>query len=284
MYTDHYTSPPPPPTPPIPSSDSQLSTVVPMFHPWEESTRWWYAVAANQQIPIHLGKGGKKHFIISPVEVMHTGSTVGYIISERRTKIIPEVMQRLKSECCTQKDLGAKLQTMRTQGEEAVDYDLDIPICAFICDTTAAALTTGMHASQILAAPVIMIECTYLEESFAAEANRKGHVVWSGIAGLCCVVRERIKSQIQGCTTGDNKQQQEPQHQQQHPPEQSLAPSPTTFVLIHFSLRYSDSEIIDFFLDVARVGLGSAVATEGFGPPHIVLWLDSGIVQLWYSC
>lgn len=65
-----------------------------------------------------------------------------------------------------------------------------------------------------------------------------------------------------------------------------------TLILIHFSLRYTDAEIIKFFLTesgfhsvVARTeveGSDSDTPKGGHGgpPADIVLWLDSRIVQL----
>ena len=247
LTTESYTCPAPP-TP-------QISNGEPLFHPWEEGARMWYPVQHSQEIPLHLGKKGSGTYIVRPVEVMHTVSTLGYIIYERRKRIVPEIMDKLASECNDKKELGRMIQASRANGDK-VDETFDIPICAFVCDTSAKALTTGANAMQILASPVIIIECTYLEESFTAEANRKGHVVWSGEDGLCPIVQERLFF---------------------------VDSPPVTFVLIHFSLRYSDSEIRDFFCDVEKAQLGSSVSEEGSGPPHLVLWLDTGVVQLWYS-
>lgn len=266
VVPDHYTSPPPfPPPPPELDVISDTCSVEPLYHPWEASIRRWYPVKHSQQIPLKLGKGGNKMYVVETVQLMHTVSTVGYIVYERRTKIFPEVMKRLESECKNKRDLGNLIQKARASGE-VIEYYKDICICAFICDTSAEALKSGLHASRILAAPVVIIECTYLEESFTAEANRRGHVVWAGEAGLCNVVRERIFPTTQ--TDDDNGT-----------PSGSVA----TFILMHFSLRYSDTEIVKFFLNPEAVQLGSAVATAGAGPPHVVLWLDTGIVQLWYQ-
>ena len=83
----------------------------------------------------------------------------------------------------------------------------------------------------------------------------------------------------------------------------------TTWVLCHFSLRYTDEEVAAFFTDVARSGLrlahrrrhtedaptssaassaASATAADdqqGSAAPQraadLVLWLSSGVVELW---
>ena len=40
------------------------------------------------------------------------------------------------------------------------------------------------------------------------------------------------------------------------------------FVLVHFSLRYTDSQIREYF---------QTAGSDGQRPPNVVLWLDSGI-------
>jgi hypothetical protein len=264
---DHYTAPPP---------HEEMSNNYdgqPLHQSWETSTRWWYPVVHSQSIPVRLDKNkskcGSKVIVVETVQLTHTVSTVGYIIYERRRKIIPAVLKRLVSECGSDKKaLGKRIQHARTSGEE-VECDIDIPICAFICDTTTQALKCGLHSSRILAAPVVIVECTYLEECYTSEANRRGHVVWSGEEGLCSVVRDQIFPTTHESTSECSS-------------ECSSVRQPVTFILIHFSLRYSDSSVVDFFMDMDAVGLGSAVTTHGSGPPHVVLWLDSGVVQLWY--
>ena len=59
-----------------------------------------------------------------------------------------------------------------------------------------------------------------------------------------------------------------------------------TRYLVHFSLRHSDEQFVDFFIDEARcktrLDNKSNGADEGSVPlPDIVLCLDSGPVELW---
>jgi hypothetical protein len=179
----------------------------------------------------------------------------------------------MEKECTNKKEIGKKIQLAKASGE-TIDYVVDIPICAFICDTTAAALSYGAHASAILASPVIIIECTYLEESFTAEANRKGHIVWTGDDGLCAIVRERLMCQMEEFTNNRREKSSSLKKPKQTHQQSSTTSSsstitddadttqsksgmiPTTFVLIHFSfLRYTDREIRDFFSDASLAGL-----------------------------
>ena len=60
-----------------------------------------------------------------------------------------------------------------------------------------------------------------------------------------------------------------------------------TWVLVHFSLRYSDDGIGAFFSDGGEGGLvysrsaEAGEACEEPRPPDIVLWLDTGVRELW---
>ena len=59
---------------------------------------------------------------------------------------------------------------------------------------------------------------------------------------------------------------------------------PSTWVLIHFSLHYSDEEIFGFFRDPLHSGIVlESTDLEGVRPPDLVLWLDSGVVPLWIA-
>ena len=95
-----------------------------------------------------------------------------------------------------------------------------------------------------------MIECTYLEENKRSEAEARPRA----LAGA--PVREAQREMA----------------------------GQTTWVLIHFSLRYPDEEVCAFFRDTERSGV---ILEEGEGgedrtrPPDLVLWLDTGVVQLW---
>jgi hypothetical protein len=136
----------------------------------------------------------------------------------------------------------------------------------------------------IFSTPIVMIECTYLEDSFAYEAERRGHVVWSYLRPIL----------IQHFTS---------------PPSAADTSPHSTFILIHFSLRYSDEDIVAFFMDPNRCMLPNpsqspppphtnphhmsttSTCSSGSGdgadksssPPHLILWLDTGIVRLWYQ-
>ena len=92
-----------------------------------------------------------------------------------------------------------------------------------------------------------MVECTYLDRGMEGEAERRGHICWSQ---LLPVISSRL-----------------------------AANAKHTWILIHFSLRYTDQQVSEFFSDGERCG--ARFAKEGAGPPDVVLWLDSGVCELW---
>ena len=75
--------------------------------------------------------------------------------------------------------------------------------------------------------PVVITECSFLYPMHEAQGQKTMHTTW---ADLEPVVRRHLE---------------------------------TTFVLIHFSLRYSDGDVRAFFRDM-----------EGGCPGNVVVWLD----------
>ena len=90
---------------------------------------------------------------------------------------------------------------------------------AYVCDTTIKVLDRN---PSILEYPVIFIECTFLYEEEIEMASGKKHIHWSELKPI-------------------TKQY-----------------SDKTFVLFHFSQRYKDEEIRDFF--------------ESESLPNVVCW------------
>lgn len=180
------------------------------------------------------------------MEVDHTVSTVGYVISDKRMKL------RRDLEGMDKKTTAERVRAAKEKGEE-ITVEQEFPICAYVLDTTTSALTTCAQAEIILSCPVVIIECTYLHGDMDGEATRRGHVVWTALRDI---VRDTLLSD-RACRT---------------------------FVLTHFSLRYTDEEIENFFR--TQAGLGSArVLEEGSEEvPHVVLMLDSGIKKFIFSC
>lgn len=136
--------------------------------------------------------------------------------------------------------------------------------------------TEGVLKS-IFSTPIIMIECTYLHNDMETEAEKRGHVVWSYLRPIISQQFHPI-NQINNNNNNNNNEIKENENQNNFH---------KTFILIHFSLRYSDSEIVSFFMNSEECGLLNPSQTPPHDntelPPHIILWLDTGLVRLWFN-
>ncbi|KAL8347780.1 hypothetical protein RB601_002896 [Gaeumannomyces tritici] len=168
----------------------------------------------------------------------HTTPCLGFVFSQ--------TSRRLKAE---HQGLGAaELKALRRAGVD-VTAPHSTPVFAFLGDTTAkvlaaaAAVTTtaddgdGSSSTESAAQwgrwlrggiPVVITECSFLEERHRAQADKTKHTIWTDLEP---VVRRWPA---------------------------------TTFVLIHFSLRYEDDEVRRFFADMPDP------------PANIVVWADGG--------
>lgn len=119
---------------------------------------------------------------------------------------------------------GAALATLRKEGVE-LTAPCETPLFAFLGDTTAETLKRGPEWLRE-GIPVVITECSFLHEDHRAQAEKTKHTLWSELEA---VVRRWPK---------------------------------TTFVLMHFSLRYSDKEVRRFFKEMEDP------------PGNIVVWVD----------
>ncbi|KAL2201107.1 beta-lactamase-like protein [Corynascus similis CBS 632.67] len=139
---------------------------------------------------------------------------------------------------------GAQLRALREEGKVEITAPVATPVFAFLGDTTASVLAAGPKwlrpsspheekkdggggggGERGQAVRVVITECSFLWEEHREQAEKTRHTIW---AELEPVVRQ--------C------------------PE-------TVFVLMHFSLRYSDEEIRAFFRDRDV-------------PENVVIWID----------
>lgn len=130
--------------------------------------------------------------------------------------------QKLKKEYLGLK--GVEIKNLREQGVEITALQ-STPVFAFLGDTTAATLATEPQWLKD-GIPVVITECSFLWEEHRDQAVKTKHTIW---ADLEKVVRKWPK---------------------------------TTFVLMHFSLRYSDDDIRQFFAKLENP------------PANIVIWVD----------
>ena len=104
---------------------------------------------------------------------------------------------------------GPEIGKLSKQGV-SVTTEVEQPLFCFLGDTTTSILD-GPYAERILSCPTVIIECTFLTDDCRENAERTKHVLWSDLKP----------------------------HIESHPE--------TTFVLIHFSHRWSVQDVSDFF-------------------------------------
>ena len=105
------------------------------------------------------------------------------------------------------KEFGALMARKRAEGV-AVEQEVLRPLFVFMGDTHPDVFGRNPWLFEF---PVVITECTYLYDSELERASRVGHTVWSQLRPYVV----------------------------EHPG--------TVFVLTHFSLRYSDREVVEFF-------------------------------------
>ncbi|KAM0437899.1 hypothetical protein ACHAPT_002264 [Fusarium lateritium] len=119
---------------------------------------------------------------------------------------------------------GPELKTLRQSGVE-ITAPRSTPIFAFLGDTTAATLAADPLWLQ-QGIPVVITECSFLYEEHKPQAVRTKHTIWSDLEP---VIRKWPR---------------------------------TTFVLMHFSMRYTSEAIRQFFKEMPSP------------PENIVVWID----------
>ncbi|WP_406282795.1 MBL fold metallo-hydrolase [Embleya sp. NBC_00896] len=171
---------------------------------------------------------GRAGHQVRVVECVHKVPCVGYAFSERRKALRPE-FEELRRTLVAQgrgAAFGREMAERRRQGVE-VDEEVHRPLFAYLGDTHTDVFERN---PWLFAYPVIITECTFLHDAELGRADRDGHTVWS-----------RLRPVVEA-----------------HPD--------TLFVLIHFSLRHSDREVLEFF----TAGHGSVDRTPI--PDNVVLW------------
>lgn len=104
---------------------------------------------------------------------------------------------------------GRQIAEMRKGGIE-VTKEVIVPSFAFICDTSISVLD---RYPSIVRYPIVIIECTFLYPEERENAVATKHIHW-----------EELKPYV-------------------------IASPETLFVLVHFSLRYKDDDVLAFFAE-----------------------------------
>ncbi len=160
-----------------------------------------------------ISHGKRGAYEVRVFECIHKVPCVGYAFSRRKTRLRAELVQ-LKQELVAAgqaRAFGQQIALLRKRGEPVEETYLE-PVFAFVGDTHASVFE---RHPWLFDYPVVITECTYLDEAECERADRVGHTVWS-----------QLRPHV-------------------------LAHPETTFVLIHFSLRHSDREVVEFFTNEA---------------------------------
>lgn len=152
--------------------------------------------------------GKHDNYKVEIAQCFHSIDCVGYAFSEKTRRLKAEY-EKLKEEYLAKNEMRefGKLLAQKKKTEEVEEWIYEAKF-AFLGDTTEKVFAQN---SFLLDYPVIFTECTFLTDEHFDYAAERGHSHW-----------QNLKSIIK-------------------------ANPNTVFVLIHFSLRYSDAEIIDFF-------------------------------------
>jgi len=166
-----------------------------------------------------LCHGKRDAYQVRVFECIHKVPCVGYAFSRRKTRFLPEFaeLQAQLRAAGKMSEFGKRIAACRKQGIPFEEVYFE-PLFAFVGDSHASVFE---RHPWLFDYPVVITECTYLDEQERERADRVGHTVWSQL-------RPHIVA---------------------HPQ--------TTFVLIHFSLRHSDSQVVDFFEGQAREANGA---------------------------
>lgn len=154
--------------------------------------------------------GRRGEYAVRVVECLHKVPCVGYCFAEKKTVLKPEY-EELKASMVAAgraKEFGRIIAQRRKDGDGTVDQEVRRPVFAFLGDTHASVFTLN---PLLFDYPVIITECTYLDDDRLTRAQQVGHTVWSELRPVVEAHPENL------------------------------------FVLTHFSLRHSDREIIEFF-------------------------------------
>ncbi|UNI16022.1 Ribonuclease Z [Purpureocillium takamizusanense] len=194
-----------------------------------------HGVSPGDEVPLRRAKGITARVFACD----HTVPCVGYVFSQTTHRLRPELaslsgpeLKRLREEAAAAAAASSSpsaehdpSSSPSSPSPSSITEPHTAPIFAFLGDTTAATLAAAPDWLRA-GIPVVVTECSFLRDEHAAQAERTKHTLWRDLEP---VVRRWPR---------------------------------TTFVLMHFSLRYSDAEVARFFRDMDDV------------PPNIVVWAD----------
>jgi ribonuclease Z len=169
----------------------------------------------------------KRSLLVKTIECDHRTPCLGYAFSELKLRLIPKLEQKKLEMLANgaQAEFGKMMAEMRKSGQ-TIEEEYAHPLFVFMGDTHHA-----IFADQdwLWEYPIILTECTYFEEEHLDKADARKHSHWDHLRP----------------------------HVEAHPD--------TTFVFTHFSLRYTDAEVITFF----------EAEREKYGFENVRLWASA---------
>ncbi|MCA9661672.1 MAG: hypothetical protein KC486_25260 [Myxococcales bacterium] len=187
--------------------------------------------AAPRLHPVEGGEvfshGKRDALEVRVVRCVHKVPCVGYCFAARKTRLAPEFAARREAMAAAGElaAFGKVIAEAKRRGVEVQETYTE-PLFAFLGDTHASVFEENPWLFDY---PVIITECTFLDDAEEARADRVGHTVWRQLRPF---VRNNPNN---------------------------------TFVLIHFSLRHTDREVVDFF---------SEELADPEAPDNLVVWAN----------
>jgi ribonuclease Z len=182
-------------------------------------------VHAAYKLNYNISSGTQKQFVgVDHGDVIPLEKTGFFVKVYRLVHSVPSVGYGLFEDRCKLKPeftslSGKEITQLRAQHIEVMD-SVPKPIMAFVCDTGIDAFK---QSPELLSFPFIVVECTFFEEELLELAHQSQHIHWKDL-------RPIIES---------------------HPK--------ITFILIHFSMRYADLNVLQHYID---------------GIPNVNLWMN----------
>ncbi len=149
--------------------------------------------------------GDEKGVLVEVVKCIHAVPCVGYLFSQKRSKLKEEYRGKPSKE----------IASLRSSGVVVME-EIREPLFAYLGDTGIDVFNNP----RVFDFPVIVVECTFLywDEMIEDRCRRDGHICWKHLEPVVT----------------------------SHPHR--------TFILIHFSCRYKEEEIYEFFESMTTRG------------------------------
>lgn len=180
--------------------------------PYDPALRGAYTIHGVEGGDVfYIGKGDR--YQVKVVNCEHSIVCVGYAFAEKKQRLKPEY-EKLKQEKMAEgkmKEFGQLMAQKKQEAQqkgESIEETYYAPLFALMGDTHASVFPKNEWLFEY---PTIITECTFMSPANEAYANERMHTHWNQLKPFVV----------------------------QHPHCQ--------FVLIHFSLRYTNQEIVRFF-------------------------------------